>query len=141
MTQKRAFAANAKIGKKENNSWIITGGESIDSRENTLKLNSSEIFFNETFFSGPELPEAVSMHCMVQLNITHVVSTGGKGASSSAVKNAEILNSEMIWGCLPSMIVARFGHACGVYGNREIILVGGLNIKESEILSVILSEW
>ena len=89
------------------------------------------------------------MHCMVQLDSIHVVSTGGRGTSSNSLASAEILNLAlaMTWSRLADMKMSRFGHACGLYGGdsatiREIVVVGGMNVEEAEVLSAdSFAEW
>ena len=40
-------------------------------------LKTSEILSNGTFSPGPALPMAVEQHCMIRLNETHSMLTGG----------------------------------------------------------------
>lgn len=139
---KRAYAASVKFGNAGNHSWLITGGEKYDSVGETVeKLDTTEIFSNSHFIPGPIMPQVVSMHCMLKLNGTHIVSTGGRGISSKALYSVDVLSLSFIWGKLANMIVARYGHACGHYKMEELIVAGGLNIKETEIFRIKFSEW
>ena len=42
-------------------------------------LSTSEIFEDGSFKAGPDLPVSVARHCMVMVNETHTVLTGGYG--------------------------------------------------------------
>lgn len=143
MLTKRFYAASVEFNKQINeSSWLITGGEKHDSVGGTVKkLDSTELFQNSSFVSGPVLPHAVSMHCILKLNYTHAIMTGGRGTSSRALKNIHLFSMDFVWGKLANMLVGRYGHACGHYEMAEIIVAGGLNIKETEIYSFKFSEW
>ena len=122
------------------NEWLITGGAK-DTSEGISILDSSEIFKNKSFTPGPQLPEAVSMHCMIPLNYTHIISTGGRGAGSKPLYSVNAMTREMLWKQLPNLVVARYGHSCGHYKGEDIIVAGGLNIQSSEIYSMIYQQW
>ena len=142
MLIKRSYAASVKFQNGTNVLWLITGGENHDLVSKSIdKLDTTEIFYNSSFSSGPILPQAVSMHCIVKLNRTHMVSTGGRGTSSKALNNVDVLSLDFVWGKLPNMNTARYGHACGHYGMKEIIVAGGLNMIKTEIFSIKFSEW
>ena len=142
MLSKRAYAASEKLINGANGSWIITGGEQHDTNGGSIdKLDTTEIFSQSKFLPGPLMPQAVSMHCLCKLNMTHIVNTGGRGTSSRALDDVDVLSSDLIWGKLPDMNIGRYGHACGHYGNTEIIVAGGLNIKGIEIFLIKFSEW
>ena len=142
MLSKRSYAASVKFSNGVNESWIITGGEKHDSDGGSVeKLETTELFSQSNFLPGPPMPQAVSMHCMFRLNITHIVNTGGRGTFSRALSNVDVLSLDFIWGKLTDMKIGRYGHACGHYGMKEIIVAGGLNIKDTEIFSIKFSEW
>ena len=44
---------------------------------NGFHLKTSEIFKDGAFHDGPKLLQAVGGHCMIQLNKTHSILTGG----------------------------------------------------------------
>ena len=46
-------------------------------------LSASEIFVNGAFTAGPELPVSVSDHCMIYINETHSMFTGGGGGGTN----------------------------------------------------------
>ena len=142
MITKRSYAASAKMDNKEKNSWLITGGEKHDSDGGSvITLDSTEIFSNSTFSPGPKMLLAVSMHCMLKLNNTHILKTGGKDNSSKALNDVNFLDLDLIWEKLPNMNIGRYGHACGHYTKKEIVVAGGLNIISTEIYSIKFSEW
>ena len=139
---KRAYAASIKFQNDSTESWLITGGEKFDSDGGTIKkLDTSEIFKHSNFLPGPMLPRAISMHCAFKFNMTHIVFTGGRGASSRALHNADVLTLNLNWGKFPDMTMGRYGHVCGHYGMKDIVVAGGLNIKKSEIFPIKFSEW
>ena len=142
MISKRSYAASVKFINGTTESWIISGGEKHDSDGGAIeKLDTTEIFSQSNFMLGPLMPQAVSMHCMFKLNMTHMVSTGGRGTSSRALNNINILSLDSIWQKLKDMNIGRYGHACGHYGMKDIIVSGGLNLKDTEIFSIKFSEW
>ena len=141
MLSKRTYAASVRISNGANESWIITGGEKHALNGSFEKLDTTEIFSQSKFSSGPLMPRAVSMHCIFRLNMTHIVNTGGRGSSSRNLHNVDFLTSDFIWGKLTDMNFGRYGHACGHYGIKYIIVAGGLNVKDAEIFSIKFSEW
>lgn len=82
---------------------IFAGGYGVHER-----WNSTEIFENGAFKTGPELPQAIQDHCMISLNTTHSMLTGGfngvrffwtwkLSCFSAMVKSHKIWSSIFIW--------------------------------------------
>ena len=142
MLVERTYAASVEFQNDTIVSWLITGGEKHDSDGVSFKkLDTTEIFSHSNFMPGPLLPQAVSMHCIFKLNKTHIINTGGRGIHSRALHDVEVLKMNNGWGKLANMKFARYGHACGHYGMEEIIVAGGLTIKESEKFSIKFLKW
>ena len=142
MLQERSHAATALFGATGNNIWLVSGGMVI-SRRKMHTLNSSEMFSINTFFEGPSMPEAVSMHCMVRVDSERIFSIGGKSGSENAVNSMYMLGSDYTWIGMPSMELGKYGHSCGHYNEEDIIVVGGLaeNARKTERFSIIFSRW
>ena len=141
MLSKRSYAASVKFINGDNESWIITGGEKHGLNGSVEKLDTTEIFSQSNLMPGPLLPQAASMHCIFKLNVTHIVNSGGRGTSSRALATVDVLSLDFIWGKITDMTIGRYGHVCGHYGTKEIIVAGGLNIKDTEIFQIKFSEW
>ena len=140
MLQQRSHAACTPVGTISNDIWLITGGVS-HFMEETVTLNSSELFSFDTFYEGPALLEAVSLHCMVRLDPERVFVTGGKSSFESPVNSVGLLGTGGLWERMPNMTLARYGHSCGHYGRKDLIVAGGLGIEETERFSLDLSRW
>ena len=138
MIQERSHAATTLIGATENNVWLVSGG-----RRGAVTLNTSELFSIDTFFDGPSMPEAVSMHCMVRVDSERIFSIGGKSGSENAMNSMYMLGTDFVWNEMPNMTVGRYGHSCGHYNEEDIIVVGGLaeNSRKTERFSIIFSRW
>ena len=48
-------------------------------------LKTSEIYVEGAFVEGPELPEPTYSHCMIRLNETHSLLTGGWNTVSNTL--------------------------------------------------------
>ena len=138
---KRSFVATASmIGNESNSEWMITGGvEYTFAGQKALAL--TEIYSPSNVSIGPSLPEAISKHCMVRLSSDRIVSIGGMGEDSKRESSAHQMNSSLVWEPMPNMTHARHGHACGQYDGLYIVVAGGLNIRGSEIFTLIYNEW
>lgn len=80
------------------------------------------------------------MHCMVRLNDSHIISTGGREELSRISSSADLLSNSN-WSPLPDLIEARHGHICGRYGKENVVVAGGLTQQNTEIFSLILMKW
>ena len=56
-------------------------------------MKSSEIFENGNFNEGPDIPEENYRHCMVKINSTHVVLTGGVSYNGLVVSSQILMKS------------------------------------------------
>ena len=128
----------------DNNSWIITGGQTYTGGAPVL-LDSSEILRNHEFTQGPMLPIPLSGHCSVKLNGSHIFISGGYGDQSHLMDSLIFHIKKLSWEYLPMMKHGRFGHACGraitLFNESEIFVVGGLHQNKIEKYAIIHSKW
>ena len=74
--------------------YLFKGGQTIAGTsyiQYYVDLNSTELYEEGTFKPGPELPEAVYGHCMIRINQSHSILTGGRGGGSTVCMYRYIL--------------------------------------------------
>ena len=59
---------------------------------NGEKTNSTEIYSDNNFEIGPELPVAVSGHCVEKLNETHAILSGGLTENIDYLQDVWLIN-------------------------------------------------
>ncbi len=105
--------------------------------------------------SGPILPKAMGSHCLVKLNESIAITTGGYNGKDKNNDNDRInLDStfffdidNMVWTSGPKLLDTRKRHACGVIRFQEatvIVVAGGLintgGVKDGESTEVLVVE-
>ena len=134
LTTERSEAAGAML---QNGSWIVIGGKGLDE----TPLFSTEIFNNGLFAPNFLWPEAISGHCLKQLNNSHIFVAGGEGFGA-ILDSIYFLNVDSsFWFSLEKRLMyKRRGHVCGIIGNgnrvENIVIAGGQGILETEILDM-----
>ena len=125
LTTKRHSASSTVV----NDTLWITGGRERERRKK-FHLNSSEyVYVNGTVKPGPNLPKALYHHCMVKLNITAILITGGLPASNS--RDTVFYDIETgNWKNGTKLKTGRYHHACAVFnssmhGNKTVAVVAG----------------
>ena len=160
MIDSRAFAKSVLF---PNGTFVVIGGQG----HGNIILNTIEYLDGSmTFSNGPEIPERFSHHCAALINGTHLFISGGlqnipsargkRETNNKALRVAQmfcacfaafILQTPPVrWEYLASMNEARYDHACGIVGQKEILVAGGTNVIEQlldsvEILSLENLEW
>lgn len=89
--------------------WMITGGRG------PLFLDTSELLTEDRMWlEGPDLPEPVIRHCLVQINDCEVALIGGHRFDQGSYSNRiDIYNFETrSWRLGPSLIRGRVEHVC-----------------------------
>jgi hypothetical protein len=110
-------------------------------------LLNSTLFINPNsepqVTEGPDTPKPVSGHCLVQINETTILMTGGGGSNETYFFNVNTSN----WTQGPNMIENRTFHSCGIfYLNKQLtVLVAGNSLiftNTTELLNVYYgTEW
>ena len=67
----------------DDSTWWIAGGEPL--------TDTTQVYDGSTMTTGPNLPQTLSMACLLKLNATHFFLAGGKGNGGSTVNNAHII--------------------------------------------------
>ncbi len=137
--------------------WI-TGGASDFSIEDPdfYSLRSTEMvtFSGSTEF-GPDLPGPLEQHCLVRLNDTTALLTGGYiwtsnwALSDESLKETHYFSLNATWTDGPKLLETRQNHACGVLLDQEslqmvVIVAGGFSLDTTECLQVAYqqqSQW
>ena len=124
----RAYGASVVL---PNGSLWISGG----SLSYNTYYSSSEIFSpgGASWGPGPDLPNKIAFHCMVQYNNSHTFIAGGyndAGSSSDA-----FFYHDGIFQPLPGMLSSRSHHMCSTY-QGEIVVVGGWHGDHDYLLTV-----
>jgi hypothetical protein len=90
-------------------------------------LDSVEIYTEDGFAVGPELPQALHDHCLVSIDENRFLVAGGLtsvGLASSKAYVLDLSNGDS-WTELPTaMHHARYGHVCQLVG-EEVVIAGG----------------
>ena len=139
MLEDRYYAAIIPLGIDQ---YWITGGEMPGNPNmEAVVLKSTEIFQNKSFKFGPDLVQPTHSHCMVKVNSSHFITTGGK-KTGTTLDYVDIFyfGSSKNWTALPSMSFKRFGHSCGITKNH-LIVTGGLYLDTTEIFLLERLEW
>jgi hypothetical protein len=143
MLEERAYSASLTLN--STHLWI-TGGTNLNG-----PLQTSEfVSIGQTSVKGPDLPNAVSRHCLVRVNSSTALLCGGRN-------NGGILNEchymdlrDHSWSQGPSMMTIRGGHSCGIFksaahqGRNVVIAAGGYNggsLDSVEILDPTTNTW
>ena len=140
MLEDRSYATILELGKSH---YWITGGEILNGPNmETNVLKTTEIFQNSNFIFGPDMLQPTFSHCMAKINLTHIVTTGGKSSVFKVLNEIHTINMNFRtnWTKLPSMYSKRFGHSCGVTKD-QLIVTGGLNMDTTETFSFERLEW
>jgi len=99
--------------------WV-TGGHDGDQ-----VFDTTEIWSNNQSRPHVRLPGRMGSHCLVSLNSTHVLLTGGY--TGSDISSAAFLYSEGNgFTKIEDMKKARYGHGCSVIDDSTVIVAGGI---------------
>ena len=123
---------------------LINGGN----RDLHFLKSSHLIGLDSTLLNLPDMPKAIMNHCIVQINETHLIVTGGNLAPSCDIETNKtfLYNTRTgVWSNGPDLIQARTYHGCSkiIFNGKPIVLVtGGAsnghadNIKTVEFLDL-----
>jgi len=103
--------------------WV-TGGYGVSGHG---FLDTTEIWNNNRSQPHVRLPEDLHSHCLISLNNTHQLLTGGytghRGRHATAA--AYLYSEEDGFNRIEDMKTARFGHGCSVINDSTVIVAGG----------------
>ena len=109
----RALAAATEDG---SGGWLISGGSS-----GADYLQSTEVYKNGVWTSGPPLPSPLYNHCQVEVN-GKVYITGGR-IDANSTKQTLLMDGHS-WKPVANMSEGRNYHAC-VESNGKVFVIGG----------------
>ena len=123
----------------KNGSWIIICGRTKTGEA----LSTSEILVNQAFHIGPLWPLHFWGHCSLSINDTHGFIAGGRNELNFIRTTFELEYKSGIWHWVADINFERSGHVCGkLESTSELIVVaGGRNLLEVEILSLSTRKW
>ncbi len=142
--QGRGYAAAALIN--DDCSLLITGGRLA----NETRTNSTEVLTLKqdgslTTSIGPDLPVAVSGHCLIRLNRKLLMVIGGSTNNMEYSKETYTYNQDTNeWSNGPDLEKGRENPACAMFGNNKVVVAGGngMFIRDStEIWTIGSSSW
>ena len=131
------FGASAVV---INDSLLVTGGATFnatDENQNIELLAETEVVNLEKSQSFVSMPQPIVYHCLIKINESHVLSTGGNilQDGESIVVNATFLFNfdTKKWTSGPSLQEARMTHGCGSFqlGDSTVLLVASGTVPRS----------
>jgi hypothetical protein len=142
MLEERAWSASLTLN--SSHLWV-TGGWN-----GNVRLQTSEfVSIGQPSVQGPDLPYAVTEHCLVGVNSSTALLCGGW--------NGQVLNEchymdlrDHSWSQGPSMMTKRSSHSCGIFksaahqGRNIVIAAGGYNDDywdSVELLDPTTNKW
>ncbi len=94
---------------------------------------------------GPLMPMPLSHHCLVRINETTAIATGGFMSNNMATNNSFYYqisdSSQMIWTLGQSLILPRHSHSCGVLTSAKavpIVVVAGGDTDNDDVSTELL---
>merc|ERR1712098_471875 len=116
--------------------WV-TGGMDGDK-----KLDTTELVTNNQSRSHVRLPEGVCCHCLISINQTHYLLTGGYTGPGSYLTSAYLYSEDGGFSKIEDMKTTRFHHGCSVINNTTVIVAGGYGAgTSSELLDLRTMTW
>lgn len=104
----------------------MTGGRNGAGGANRGRLATTELYYNNTWHVHTNLPQPVAHHCMLQVNSSHTLLTGGYDNTGDSA--ATYLYSDRT-GFIrqPDMSTARSSHSCEMTTDGYAVVGGGFN--------------
>ena len=119
---------------------LVTGGEDASGKV----LASTEILKNGTWIESVPLPTPLTRHCMLSLNRTHHIITGGsQSTKTKQFSSATYIFSNNKFAQVANMTTARRSHGCALAG-QNIFVGGGFNeelLSSVEYFSLTSLSW
>ena len=139
LTTERSGAGEVMLS---NESWVVLGGNDINGNPiSTIEVMTDELFLNSLLW-----PEAVSGHCMKQVNNSHIFVAGGQG-NFGLLGTAYFLNvlGSQFYQVEKPMMHPRQGHVCGFAttksGEHFIVIAGGFENIDVELMALVSLKW
>jgi hypothetical protein len=135
MLEERIYSASLTLN--SSHLWV-TGGYN----DGNGYLQTSEfVSIGQAAVKGPDLPYAVSDHCLVGVNSSTALLCGGYNGQS--LNECQYMDLEdHSWSQGPSMMTKRISHSCGIFksaahqGRNIVITAGGYNYDDTYLDSV-----
>jgi hypothetical protein len=134
MSSARAFATGVTLNK--HTLWITGGRMSGDT--NKKNYRSTEFIQLNGTRPGPDLPNFLQNHCLVALNSTTILLTGGRKNWSRSTMDVYYYHIDQhSWTKGPPMNTNRHGHSCAMFksalhDNADVVaVVGGYDDHDS----------
>jgi len=100
--------------------WV-TGGS--DGSKSSLVSSTTELVTNNQSRLHVRLPEGISHHCLVNINTTHSLLTGGWAGSRSGA--SYLYSEDGGFSRIEDMKTARYDHGCSLINESTVIVTGG----------------
>jgi hypothetical protein len=144
MLEERGFSASLTLN--SSHLWV-TGGANGNERLQTSEFVS----IGQAAVQGPDLPYAVSEHCLVGVNSSTALLCGGYNGQDIFNECHYMDLEDHSWSQGPSMMTKRALHSCGIFksaahqGRNIVIAAGGINngayLDSVEMLDPTTNTW
>ena len=136
LVQERSEAAGSMM---RNGSWMIIGGKDTARRD---PMPTTEMLEDSMFMENMPWPEAVSGHCVEQVNSSHIFVAGGETYGGNLLDASYFLNVDSaFWNSVDDKLRhARSGHVCGFVKDHAVV-AGGFGVLAVELLYLETMRW
>jgi len=114
--------------------WVTGGYDGYNNHDTT------ELVTNNQSWSHVRLPDSMYGHCMVSINQTHYLLTGGYTRSGYS-RSAYLYSEDGGFSKIEDMNTRRQFHGCSVINNNTVIVTGGHAGTSSELLDLTTMTW
>jgi hypothetical protein len=144
MLESRVYSASLTLN--SSHLWV-TGGRNTYGRQ---KQTSEFVSMGQDAVKGPDLPYAVSDHCLVGVNSSTALLCGGENNGGIENECHYMDLEDHSWSQGPSMMTTRRLHSCGIFksaahqGRNIVIAAGGYNgtsLDSVEFLDPTTNTW
>jgi len=111
--------------------WWVTGGHGIA---------TTELWSNNQWQEHVRLPEPWYGHCMIKINESHILITGGHTESNEESKSAFLYSEETGFTRLEDMKKKRSYHGCSLINDNVVFVAGGYE-EDTEYLNLTTLNW
>jgi len=122
--------------------WLVSGG-TLTAYPYTM-FSTTQVFSEDTWRDGPQMPHAVAYHCQVEMDgavyvIGGITGRFGHGSTQNSVYKLEQGSAE--WVAASSLDTARAYHSCAVLDSRIYVMGGSNSENTTEVYDPASDTW
>jgi len=122
--------------------WLVSGG-TLTAYPYTV-LSTTQVFSEDLWRDGPQMPHAVAYHCQVEMDgavyvIGGISGSMGHGVTQNSVYKLEQGSAE--WVAASSLDTARAYHSCAVLDSRIYVMGGSNSENTTEVYDPASDTW